>query len=47
MPDPLLSSLAQIYPTDRVLTQPAALAPCECDALTKTHVQLFCPRRRP
>jgi glycolate oxidase len=39
MPDPLLSSLAQIYPTDRVLTQPAALAPYECDALTATRVR--------
>jgi glycolate oxidase len=39
MSDPLLSSLSQIYPTDRVLTQPAALAPYECDALTATRVR--------
>jgi glycolate oxidase len=39
MADPLLSSLAQIYPTGRVLTQPAALAPYECDALTATRVR--------
>jgi glycolate oxidase len=39
MADPLLSSLAEIYPTDRVLTQPAALAPYECDALTATRVR--------
>jgi glycolate oxidase len=39
MADLLLSSLAQIYPTDRVLTQPAALAPYECDALTATRVR--------
>jgi hypothetical protein len=39
MSDPLLSSLAQIYPPDRILTQPAALAPYECDALTATRVR--------
>lgn len=39
MPDPLLPSLAQIYPPDRILTQPAALAPYECDALTATRVR--------
>ena len=39
MPDPLLSALAQIYPTARILTQPAALAPYECDALTATRVR--------
>jgi glycolate oxidase len=39
MADPLLSSLAQLYPPARVLTQPAALAPYECDALTATRVR--------
>ena len=39
MADPLLSSLAQIYPSARILTQPAALAPYECDALTATRVR--------
>jgi glycolate oxidase len=39
MADPLLSSLALIYPSDRILTQPAALAPYECDALTATRVR--------
>ena len=39
MSDPLLSSLAQIYPPARILTQPAALAPYECDALTATRVR--------
>ncbi len=39
MADPLLSSLAQIYPPNRILTQPAALAPYECDALTATRVR--------
>ncbi len=39
MSDSLLPSLAQIYPSDRILTQPAALAPYECDALTATRVR--------
>jgi glycolate oxidase len=39
MVPPLLSSLAQIYPSARILTQPAALAPYECDALTATRVR--------
>jgi glycolate oxidase len=36
-PEKLLAALAQVYPTDRLLTQPAQLIPYELDSLTAYH----------
>ena len=39
MADLLLQSLSQLYPSARLLTQPAQLTPYECDALTAMRVR--------